>query len=177
MNNQLIITDNIKNSPPGTVFSITFPNFLHYGIYDGSGKIIHASKKRGCVSHDSLEEFSDGKTIKISSICGENLEHAVKKSKEYIGLKYDLFSSNCEHFVRLAHGLEKESLQLRKNMFCGLSIATSLYSDNKYVKYAALGAALGAAIPSEKDTVKNTVVVGGLFLAITWLLSEASKNE
>ena len=99
----------------GDVLKVQYLGFRHYGIYAGDGTVIHNSKKFKKVEEISIEDFSDGKQLSISSnIKTDNPELAVQTAKKYVGVPYQLFTENCEHFVRLSCSLVKESTQIQK---------------------------------------------------------------
>ncbi|PTY38566.1 hypothetical protein BGP77_11505 [Saccharospirillum sp. MSK14-1] len=145
--------------PAGTTLRIDLGAFSHYGIADGNGAVIHNSKKRLKITRESYDEFSGGREILSSNITGSKPETAVLMAERYIGMPYDLFASNCEHFVRLVHGLEKESVQIQKYLLVLLGAGIAATSDNNALKAA--GGALSIATlltPSEKSPYKNAAV-------------------
>ncbi len=94
----------------GDTLYIKMTGYYHYGIYVGKGNVIHNSKVNQKVCCEPLNEFSGGKTIQIDhKITSDTPEQAVQKAMLYSELPYDLFSNNCEHLVRIAHGLETHS--------------------------------------------------------------------
>ncbi|MGI1672028.1 MAG: lecithin retinol acyltransferase family protein [Neptuniibacter sp.] len=157
----------------GDVLSIQYTGFKHYGIYSGNGLVIHNSKKSKRVEEISIEEFSDSRSVQLSSIRSDNPNIAVQTAKKYLGLPYNLFSENCEHFVRTTCGLVKESTQVQKYMITALGTGALLKSDNAIVKAAAGGAAIGALLtPSEESPVKNAAVLACLAAGIAFLSSD-----
>ncbi len=97
--------------PVGTVLKVNY-GYLHYGIVDEFNQVIHNSKKHFKVVSESFEKFSEGKKVKISKITSQDQFLAIEKARKNIGQPYDLFRSNCEHFVRFCHGLKVESQQV-----------------------------------------------------------------
>ena len=64
-------------------------NCWHYGIADGVGGVIHASKRRGGVVYTAWEEFSERKLVyKCLDITSDNLPAACEKAKTFIGQPY-----------------------------------------------------------------------------------------
>lgn len=149
----------------GTVLKIDCGAFFHYGIANGQGMVVHNSKKRMMVALDSYEEFSDGKKIIVSDIMGIDALRAVKLANKYIGLSYSLFQENCEHFVRMCHGLEKESTQIQRAVLFAVSLTTCLRAENPAVRAAGIAGGLGAfSAPPERNPIKYTIIfalIGG----------------
>lgn len=155
--------------PAGTTLKLDFGTFFHYGIADGSGNVIHNSKKQLVVTKEPEASFADGKAIQVSSITSDNPESAVTKAERYLGMPYNLIKNNCEHFARLSHGLEIESTQIQQYLLAALGAGAAIESDNVIVKAAGAGVALASLLtPSEKSPFKNAAIAGlvGAGLAI-----------
>ena len=146
----------------GTTIKVSHDLYDHYGISDGQGGVIHNSKKKGCVSHVTINEFSNGRKVATSNICGDSLQTAFDNAKKYLSTPYILFSSNCEHFVRVAHGLEKESVQLQKFMMLALGIGVAVNSKDDSLKTAGIGAIIGSLSTSPEESPLKSAVLGGL---------------
>lgn len=156
----------------GSVLKIDRGIFFHYGIADGMGMVIHNSKKRMMVTHDNYEEFSGGKEIIVSEIVGVNAFMAVENARKYIGLSYNLFQENCEHFVRTCHGLEKESTQIQKAVIVAAGLAVGVKVKNPVIKTIGIAGALGAFFtPQEKNPLKLAVLFALLAGGIALLAS------
>lgn len=161
--------------PMGTTLKICCGLYDHYGIANGKGGVIHNSKRRGKVVEETIEEFSDGHVVKISDIKGSCLIETFERAKRYIGLKYELFVENCEHFVRMANGLIKESKQIQKYLLMTAGAGVALVSKNPVLKMAGAGALIGSLATSEEDSpgggaALGTLVglgLGALFMALT----------
>lgn len=70
----------------------------HHGLYVGDGQVIHLGKS-GLVELSSLDEFSDGKAVRIIDIAG-CATTALERAYSQLGQRpYHLFHGNCEHFV------------------------------------------------------------------------------
>lgn len=144
----------------GDVLSIQYTGFKHYGIFIGNNTIVHNSKKFLKIEEISLTDFLDGKEATLSSIKSTNPVLSAQTAKKFLGVPYNLFSENCEHFVRVACGLEKESTQVQKYLISALGVGALLKSDNAIVQAAGTGAAIGALLtPSEQSPVKNSVAM------------------
>lgn len=145
--------------PAGTVLKLDFGSFFHYGLADGAGKVIHNSKARLKVAHESYEDFSDGKKIVVSDITSEEPSRSIIMAMRYIGMPYNLLSSNCEQFVRLCHGYESESTQVQQYLLAALSAGIAIKSDNSYLKAAGGAVVLASYLtPSEESPFKNASI-------------------
>lgn len=159
----------------GQVLKINCGFFYHYGISDGEGNVIHNSKKRMKVTIEPLAEFAEEKIIELSQIGSTKKILAVEKAKSYIGLKYNLFKSNCEHFVKLCHGLEEESHELQKKLISVTAVTTTITSKNSSLKSFAFGATLGSELtPEGKKPVIGALLGGFATLAIKKMI-ESTK--
>ncbi|WP_010168116.1 lecithin retinol acyltransferase family protein [Candidatus Epulonipiscium viviparus] len=77
--------------------------YTHHGLYIGNGRVIHYLKEQ--VKEDSIETFADGSKIRIrpaeDSPAHYVAEEIVSRARSRMGENnYDLFSNNCEQFVR-----------------------------------------------------------------------------
>lgn len=104
--------------PPGTVIGVRSGPIEHVGIVtdarvDGMPAVISNSRSHRGVREESLKRFARGRPIRIhkpmSALPGE--EVAIR-ARRMIGRRYDALRFNCEHFVRIAHGLKPRSPQL-----------------------------------------------------------------
>lgn len=151
---------------------LDFGSYTHYGIADGNGNVIHNSKKRLMVTSEPEASFADGKNIKVSSITSEDPESAVVMSMRYIGMPYHLIKSNCEHFARLAHGLEVESTQIQQYFLAALGAGVVLKSDNIILQSAGGAVALASLLtPTEKSPFKNAAIAGFIAAGLVALAS------
>lgn len=157
----------------GQVLKIQYTGFNHYGIYVGNNTVIHNSKKYHRVEEIDLTSFADNRIIEKSSIKAENPDLAVQTARKYLGIPYRLFSENCEHFVRTACGLVKESTQLQKYLISAVGIGVLLKSDNTVVQAAGGAAAVAALLtPTEQSPVQNVAVASCLAAGIAFLASK-----
>lgn len=108
---------NFSNLPAGTEVSIDCGFYRHVGILgdqfiNGERSVLaFSSKGRGFVEQ-TLSDFSDNRRVIVGRYLGKLLPHEViARARLWQGLPYALFSRNCEHFVRYAHGLIPESPQ------------------------------------------------------------------
>ncbi|ELR63544.1 hypothetical protein C942_03560 [Photobacterium marinum] len=138
--------------PVGIVLKIRCSTYWHYGISDGEGGVIHNSKKRLRVQIDSLDDFTEGREIVVSSITSENPRRAFHYAKKHIGRPYNLFNQNCEQFVREAHGLDVECTQFQKLLVTLTGSYMVVRGEQPTMKMAGIGMLLGALMsPSERS--------------------------
>ncbi|PSU10376.1 hypothetical protein C9J03_12375 [Photobacterium gaetbulicola] len=144
--------------PAGTVLRVRCSTYWHYGIADGTGYVIHNSKKRRRVERETETEFSEGRVIEISDIIGPNPRAAVRYAKTQLGRTYNLFSQNCEQFVREAHGLQIECTQFQRLVVAAAGGYMTLSAPSMLGKMAGMGVLLGAVLTSsEKQPYQNAV--------------------
>lgn len=150
--------------PPGTVLRYKVDGYWHYGILVHFGYVIHNSKVYGCVVKESYAHFAAGKTVTAySGVSSANLGLACQRAHQYIGSAYMLFTKNCEHFVRLAHGLIPESPQIQKAVITAAAGTVACISSNRAVRLTAIGTSLAAALAPEN----SSPIYVGLWGAIT----------
>lgn len=101
----------------GTVVSVSRGIYRHVGILTGeftgfdAGVISFSS--RGVVE-ETLTSFANGTTVRIEGYPGQLPPPLVVGRARGLSMPtYSWLSMNCEHFVRLAHGLPVESPQAR----------------------------------------------------------------
>lgn len=157
----------------GQVLKIQYTGFKHYGIYVGNNTVIHNSKKFLRIEEIDLNSFADNRKIQLSSIEAENPKLAVQTARKYLGVPYNLFSENCEHFVRTACGLMKESTQVQKYLISAIGVGALLKSDNSVVQAAGGAAAVAAMLtPTEQSPVKNVAIAVCLAAGIAFLAAK-----
>lgn len=156
----------MKKYNKGDVLLIELGIYRHYGIFDGD-LVIHNSKKFLKVTESSLEEFSEGREIKVSEkIFSLDVDSAIQKARKLIGFPYGLFLDNCEQFVRVSCGMVRESPQVQKYLIGLTATATFVKSENKLVKAGSAGAALGTLLtPSEESPIGRSIGLSLLFVA------------
>lgn len=156
----------------GTTLTVDFGVYTHYGIADGNGYVIHNSKLHGVVVKEPLSKFADGKEVSISGIKGEIPTAAVAAAMKYIGMPYNLFSSNCEHFVRLCHRLDIESPQLLKYFLAVGGIGLAATSENPTIQLVGISASVAAALsPRDKNPLPYIAATAVLALGIGYLVA------
>lgn len=113
---------------PGTVVSTPRPGYSHYGIttdryINGYPTVISNTSKFGKVVEEPMEDFLGGYDLRMEGYWGSLPEYAVlARARGNLGAQYDLFSRNCEHFVRFVHGLESESPQIQRAVIGALAL-------------------------------------------------------
>lgn len=104
--------------PAGTVIGVRAGVIEHVGIVtdqriDGMPAVISNSYSHRGVREETLADFARGRSYRVhkqmSKMPGEEVAH---RARRMIGRRYDALSFNCEHFVRIAHGLKPRSPQL-----------------------------------------------------------------
>ncbi len=100
-----------KHHAKGTVLLVTFDLYCHWGIADGVGGVISASKRKGKVVHESEAEFSDNRKIVVNKRYTPSVA-AYKRIETRLGAPYNLLECNCEHYVNWAFDLKPESKQV-----------------------------------------------------------------
>jgi len=98
----------------GDVVSIRFGGVLrHYGVVTSRGTVICNSRLHGGVVEQSLEAFAAGRYVRLhgrySDLDGYHVE---LRARKHLGKDYDLFGSNCGHFVRHAHRRKPTPMQV-----------------------------------------------------------------
>ncbi len=145
----------------GTTLKIDYGTFFHYGIADGNGNVIHNSKKKLMVTREPESDFAEGKPVQISNIRGDNPNTAAVIAERYIGMPYHLIRNNCEHFARLAHGIEVESTQIQQYLLVALGAGIALKSNDVIIKSAGSAVVLASLLTAtEKNPFKNAAIAG-----------------
>jgi len=120
--------NNIKSHQlaPGTVIAVRYPMYKHFAIVSEAyiqndrgyrPKLISLSYRTGGVQEEPWESVVGNQDIEVSPIQGKlTTEQILSRARSCIGrkIKYHLFTFNCEHFVRYAHGLPVESVQVNQ---------------------------------------------------------------
>ncbi|UXI02670.1 lecithin retinol acyltransferase family protein [Photobacterium sp. TY1-4] len=163
--------------PIGTVLKIRCSTYWHYGISDGAGGVIHNSKKRRQVHYDSLTEFAEGRAIVVSEITSTKPTQAYAYAAAQVGRPYNLFSQNCEQFVREAHGLSVECTQFQQCLLAFAGGYIALNARLPVLRMAGIGLLLGAVTaPSEQRPYRRAVKGAKLAAAGSmWLAHWARK--
>ena len=104
------------------VIAIYYPFYIHYAIVsdrysNGAPNVISLSFRMCGVLEEPWDEVIGNRRVEISPIRGKRPAiEVIQFARSYINssLRYNLFTCNCEHFVRFVHGLKVESKQLHQ---------------------------------------------------------------
>ena len=155
----------VTRAAVGETIKIVCDLYTHYGIADGVGGVIHASKKYGKVIHTTWEEFSNGLPVYIcDDITSGNLPVACERAKARVNEIYDLINFNCEHFVREVHGMNSESVQVKRVACTGAAVCVAAKAKDPVIKCMGVGATIGAANGEKpvEGMVSGAIVVLGV---------------
>lgn len=90
---------------PGDVVSIRFGGVLrHYGVVTTRGTVISNSRKHEGVTEQSLDDFADGRSIRVHH--NGDADHPIAaeaRARRSLGASYRLAGSNCGDFVGHVH--------------------------------------------------------------------------
>lgn len=155
---------------PGTPLKVSY-GYWHELIADGQ-YVIHNSKQHGKVVRQPFHEVAKDNTIYV---CDEvqvtDYEAAVRKARLAIGLAYDLWSQNCQHFVRWAHGLVPESPQVQQAIMITAGATITAASKSAVGRLPGLSMMAGAVLtPKGKSPVIYSLCSGLGALAIVLML-------
>jgi len=103
--------------PAGSVISVDMGAYRHYAIAASGpygATAIAPSGKATKVIEEPLESLmARGRDFRVEPIWGRfDGVTVVARARQMLGRQYDLLVFNCEHFVRLVHGLKPKSPQL-----------------------------------------------------------------
>ena len=113
---------------PGTVLATRVGPFTHFGIasdrvISGEQTVLSCSLRRGAMVEERASEFSDGRQVEDRGYWG-NLRpsEVVGRARSQIGRQWDALRFNCEHAVRISHGLPPASPQLAACAAIGVAL-------------------------------------------------------
>lgn len=154
----------IKQLTPGSVIAVRYSMYKHFAIVsdkynsDGLPYLISLSYRTRGVQEEPWDTVVGNRNFEKSLIQGnDSTKTILSRARSCTGksIKYQLFTFNCEHFVRYAHGLAVESVQVKRTL-----------------RGAALGAASCIVLPNLTIT---RLVVATTVAAVTSLKN--SLNE
>ena len=142
---------------PGDVIAVRYPMYKHFAIVSDQEDTFHGvttpnlislSYRTGTVQEESWHIVVGNKAVEKSTISGNKPSRSVlsrARTCMQLGIQYDLLTFNCEHFVRYAHGLAIESIQVKNTLYgAAIGAASCLLLPKVTVTRFALIAATGA---------------------------------
>ncbi len=117
-------TEHLLKLKPGSVISIRYPFYKHFAIVsdrytNGKPNLISLSHRTTGVQEEPWDLVVGNRPYEGSNIKGTDCTDVIlKRARSYIGanIRYNLVTFNCEHFVRLAHGLAIQSKQVQQTL-------------------------------------------------------------
>jgi hypothetical protein len=107
----------------GTVIAVSAGPITHVGVATDQDTVITNSKGHGFVCEQSIDEFSDGRPVKMVGYPGSlQPVEVLRRARSLIGTRYNLLNFNCEHFAWWAHGLRPTSPQIWIAGIIGLTV-------------------------------------------------------
>ncbi len=128
----------------GDVIAIRYSLYKHFAIvsdqhskYLGTSypNLISLSYRTGTVLEEPWHKVVGQNLVEKSNISGTDSQYAIlqrARNSIQMNIKYDLLKFNCEHFVRFAHGLPIESVQIQKVFYGAIVGAASCMLIPKY---------------------------------------------
>jgi len=139
---------------PGTVIAIRYAMYKHFAIVSdrishGMPKLISLSYRTKGIHEEPWHVVAGKRRIETSLIKGSYPKEVVlSRARDCMNknIKYELLTFNCEHFVRYAHGLPVESIQVKRAFYGAVLGATSCVllpklTVARFAMFAAAGAA------------------------------------
>jgi lecithin:retinol acyltransferase len=110
----------------------------HIGVYLGNGQVLHNHPSGGVII-TPYEEFSDGKTVKVTLVPEVSLGLLEKRIREILRQdeKYKLFGNNCEHIANFLIGGRKYSPQIQ-SAIAGVLVTAVIGRNMKGLNWLAL---------------------------------------
>lgn len=157
---------------PGATLRVWLGAYWHYGILVEGSRVVHNSKQHGCVVEEPFYLFSEGNPVEIyREISGHNLQLACLRARQLLGLAYSLFTYNCEHFVRVVHGLAPESPQIQKVVLASSGFGLIAMTSNPRLQLTAASASIACLLtPKGGNPVVSAfwgaIIGGAISLAV-----------
>ena len=110
---------------PGSVIAVRYPMYKHFAIVSDKNddedmpNLISLSYRNHGVKEESWNTVVGSHNFETSLIQGSDSTKVVlSRARSCIGrsIKHQLLTFNCEHFVRYAHGLTVESVQVKNTL-------------------------------------------------------------
>lgn len=158
----------------GTPLKVWLGAYWHEGLADGM-YVIHNSKAHGKVVRSTYAEFSAGNKI---FVCEElqvvDMAVAIQRARSALGVAYDLWVRNCQHFVRWAHGLEQESPQIQQALMAASGLAIATISKHPVTQSMGAGMSIATMLTPEGKSPIAFGIAGALFGAFAGALASGS---
>lgn len=91
--------------------------------------VIASSAQAGGVVEEPWDTFAQGCAVYSLGYPGElPWPQVVRRARSLIGMRYNLFTANCDHLVRFAHGLTPWSPQVAVTTGIALLLGVGLAS-------------------------------------------------
>lgn len=150
---------------------VTREGYPHEGIPLPDGTVVHASKKHGQVVRTPFAEFAEGAVVRVLwDLAVSDAGVVWQRARDSLGVGYDLWEANCQHFVRYCQGLEIESPAIQKLVIGSVATATAVAAKDPRAKVVALSVGACATLAP-----KRPLVGAGVGLALG-LLAVASMS-
>lgn len=126
--------DHIAHISAGTLISVpTHLMYRHFGIVTARGTVISNSIRSGSGREESFAEFSGGKIWRIEPRPSDMpWREVLARARTLMGRRYNLFTWNCECFVKSCYGLPPSSDQLALSLlvgFAGIAVIAGLNAE------------------------------------------------
>lgn len=150
---------------------VTREGYPHEGIPFPDGSVVHASKRHGQVVRTSFAEFGEGAVVQVLwDLAVSDAGVVWQRARDSLGVGYDLWEANCQHFVRYCQGLEIESPAIQKLVIGSVATATAVAVKDPRARVVALSVGACATLAP-----KRPLVGAGVGLALG-LLAVASMS-
>lgn len=140
---------------------VTREGYPHEGIPFPDGTVVHASKRHGQVVRTSFAEFAEGAVVQVLwDLAVSDAGLVWRRARDSLGVGYDLWQANCQHFVRYSQGLEIESPAIQKFMIGSAAAATALMAKDLRVTAVAVSVGACAVLAPRRPLVGAGVGLG-----------------
>ena len=108
---------------PGTVIRVWSGLYEHVGLlgertWYGERTVLSFSPDKGGFCEEPYSQFAKGSPVRTQGYLGVlDPWMVLSRARAMRGRRYSWTAFNCEHFVRLAHGVAVESPQLQGGVF------------------------------------------------------------
>lgn len=147
----------------------------HVGIADGLGFVYENSRDKGGRGKVTLENFAENGKIKNVGKLGDlPSDEIIHRAESLIQdkKKYQLFSNNCEHFIREVCNVDVISPQIQAKLMGASFFALAYYSSNPIVKNTAIGAGIATTFTKDENNIGRNTMIGALIGFISGVFSK-----